>query len=88
MASHCDDSTLKGAIKPDCDNIFAAETIYEEHFRPRATARALSYFVDGNLPKPPGSMQNALRSAATSVKLEELPEFIGRRDRASKGKEQ
>lgn len=65
----------------------AAKAIYGEQFEPRATLRALSYFADGDLPKLPATMQNALRSAATGVKLEELPVLIGRRDLASKGKE-
>ncbi len=43
--------------------------------------------MDGDLPKLPTSMQNALRSAAAGVKLDELPVLIGRRDLASQGKE-
>ena len=65
----------------------AAKAIYGQQFDPRTTLRALSYFGDGDLPKLPAPTQNALRSAATSVKLEELPVLVGRRDLASKGKE-
>jgi len=65
----------------------AAKAIYGEQFEPRTTLRALSYFADGDLPKLPTSMQNALRSAATGVKLEELPALIGKRDLALRGKE-
>lgn len=65
----------------------AAKAIFGKQFEPGATLRALSYFADGDLPKLPVSMQNALRSAATGVELEALPVFIGRRDLASKGKE-
>lgn len=65
----------------------AAKAIFGKQFEPRATLRALSYFADGDLPKLPASVQNALRSAASGVELEELPVFTGRRDLASKGRE-
>ena len=50
-------------------------------------APRVEHFADGDLPKLPTSMQNALRSAAAGVKLDELPVLIGRRDLASQGKE-
>lgn len=65
----------------------AAKAIYGEQFEPRATLRALSYFADGDLPKLPVSMQDALRSAAKGVKLDELPVLRGRRDLATQGRE-
>lgn len=65
----------------------AAKAIYGDQFEPRTTLRALSYFADGDLPKLPASMQNALRSAAAGVKLDGLPVLIGKRDLASRGKE-
>jgi predicted nucleotidyltransferase component of viral defense system len=65
----------------------AAKAIYGDQFEPRTTLRALSYFADGDLPKLPASMQNALRTAATGVKLDELPVLVGKRDLASQGKE-
>lgn len=65
----------------------AAKAIYGDQFEPRTTLRALSYFADGDLPKLPGAMQNALRTAAAGVKLDELPVLIGKRDLASQGKE-
>ncbi len=65
----------------------AAKAIYGDQFEPRTTLRALSYFADGDLPKLPASMQNALRSAAAGVKLDRLPVLIGKRDLASRGKE-
>lgn len=65
----------------------AAKAIYGEQFEPKTTLRALSYFADGDLPKLPASMQNALRNAAQGVKLDELPVLVGRRDLVSQGKE-
>lgn len=65
----------------------AAKAIYGDQFEPLTTLRALSYFADGDLPKLPASMQNALRSAAAGVKLNELPVLIGKRDLALQGKE-
>ena len=65
----------------------AAKAIYGDQFDPRTTLRALSYFADGDLSKLPASVQNALRTAATGVKLDELPVLIGKRDLASQGKE-
>lgn len=41
--------------------ISAAKAIYGVQFEPEVTLRALSYFADGDLPKLPFSMQNALR---------------------------
>lgn len=64
----------------------AARAIYGEQFDARATLRALSYFADGDLPKLRVSMQGALRSAATGVKLDELPVLIRKRDLAPRGK--
>jgi hypothetical protein len=61
----------------------AAKAIYGDQFEPRTTLRALSYFADGDLPKLPASMQNALRSAAAGVKLDQLPMLVGKRDLAS-----
>ncbi len=69
------------------NGISLAKAIYGDQFEPRTTLRALSYFADGDLPKLPASMQNALRTAAIGVKLEELPIFVGKRDLASQGKE-
>jgi hypothetical protein len=40
-----------------------------------------------DLRKLPSSTQNALRSAATGIKLDELPVLIGKRDLAPQGKE-
>jgi len=40
-----------------------------------------------DLRKLPASMQNALQTAATGVKLDELPVPVGKRDLASQGKE-
>ncbi len=51
----------------------AARAIYGDQSEPRTTLRALNYFVDGDLPKLPASMHNVLRTAATGVKLDELP---------------
>ena len=65
----------------------AAKAIYGDQFEPTTTLRALSYFADGDLPKLPASMQNALRTAAIGVKLDELPVLIGKRDLASQGKD-
>ncbi len=65
----------------------AAKAIYGDQFEPRTTLRALSYFADGDLPKLPASMQNALRTAAIGVKLDELPVLIGKRDLTSQGKD-
>src|SRR5216684_178147 len=65
----------------------AAKAIYGDQFEPRTTLRALSHFADGDLPKLPASMQNALRTAATGVKLDELPVLIGKRDLASQDKD-
>ncbi len=64
----------------------AAKAIYGDQFEPRTTLRALSYFADGDLPKLPVSVQNALRSAAKGVKLDELPVLIGKRELASRGR--
>jgi len=64
----------------------AAKAIYGDQFEPRTTLRALSYFADGNLPKLPVSVHNALRSAAKGVKLDELPVLIGKRELASRGR--
>jgi Nucleotidyl transferase AbiEii toxin, Type IV TA system len=65
----------------------AAKAIYGDQFEPTTTLRALSYFADGDLPKLPASMQNALRTAAIGVKLDELPVLIGKRDLAWQGKD-
>lgn len=65
----------------------AAKAIYGDQFEARTTLRALSYFADGDLPKLPASLQNALRSAAAGVKLDEMPVLIGKRDLALQGKE-
>jgi hypothetical protein len=65
----------------------AAKAIYGDQFEPITTLRALSYFADGDLPKLPASLQNALRTAAIGVKLDELPVLIGKRDLASQGKD-
>lgn len=65
----------------------AAKAIYGDQFEPSTTLRALSYFADGDLPKLPRSVQNALKSAAKGVKLDELPVLTGRRDLASQGRE-
>ena len=65
----------------------AAKAIYGEQFEPGTTLRALSYFADGDLPKLPLSVQNALRTAAKGVKLDELPVLRGRQDLASQGRE-
>jgi hypothetical protein len=64
----------------------AAKAIYGDQFEPRTTLRALSYFADGDLPTLPASMQNALRTAATGVKLDGLPVLVGKHDLASQGK--
>jgi hypothetical protein len=45
---------------------------------PPTTLRTVSYFADGDLPKLPVSVQNALRSAAKGVKLDDLPVLTGR----------
>ncbi len=60
----------------------AAKAIYGDQFEPRTTLRSLSYFADGDLPKLPASIQNALRTAATEVKLDQLPVLVGKRDLA------
>lgn len=65
----------------------AAKAIYGGQFDPRTTLRALSYFADGDLPKLPGAVQSALRTAAAGVKLDELPALVGKRDLASQGDE-
>ncbi len=65
----------------------AAKAIYGDQFEPRTTLRALTYFTDGDLPSLPASLQNALRIAATGVKLDELPMLVGKRDLASQGRE-
>ena len=65
----------------------AAKAIYGDQFEPRTTLRALTYFAEGNLPKLPESVQDALRSAAKGVKLDELPVLIGKRGLSSQGKE-
>ena len=65
----------------------AAKAIYDDEFETRTTLRTLSYFADGDLPKLPASLQNGLRTAATGVKLDELPMLVGKRDLASQGKE-
>ena len=65
----------------------AAKAIYGDKFEPRTTLRALTYFAEGNLPKLPESIQDALRSAAKGVKLDELPILIGKRGLSSQGKE-
>jgi hypothetical protein len=65
----------------------AAKAIYGDQFEPRTTLRALTYFAEGNLPKLPESIQDALRSAAKEVKLDELPVLIGKRGLFSRGKE-
>jgi len=65
----------------------AAKAIYGDQFEPTTTLRALSYFADGDLPKLPASMQNALRTAAIGVKLDEVPVLIGKPDLASQGKD-
>ncbi len=63
----------------------AAKAIYGDQFEPGTTLRALSYFADGDLPKLPVAMQNALRTAAAGVKLDQLPVLIGKGDLASRG---
>jgi hypothetical protein len=65
----------------------AAKAIYGNQFEPTTMLRALSYFADGDLPKLHTSMQNALRTAAIGVKLDELPVPSGRRDLTSHGKD-
>lgn len=65
----------------------AAKAIYGEQFEPRTTLRALSYFADGDLPKLPVAIRNALRTAAAGVKLDELPVLFGKRGLASQGDE-
>jgi len=65
----------------------AAKAIYGEQFEPATTLRALSYFADGDLPKLPKSIQNALQSAAKSVKLNELPRLTVKQDLAAPGRE-
>jgi len=57
----------------------AAKAIYGDQFEPKTTLRGLSYFADGDPPKLPASMQNALRTAATGAKLDELPMLVGKR---------
>ena len=65
----------------------AAKAISGEQFEPATTLRALSYFADGDLPKLPKSIQNALQSAAKSVKLNELPRLTAKQDLAGPGGE-
>ncbi len=65
----------------------AAKAIYGEQFESGTTLRALTYFADGDLPKLPVSMQDALRCAAKEVKLDELPVLVGKRGLVSQGKE-
>ncbi len=65
----------------------AAKAIYGDKFEPRTTLRALSYFADGDLPKLPAAIRNALRTAAAGVKLDELPVLVGKPDLASQGDE-
>ncbi len=65
----------------------AAKAIYGDKFEPRTTLRALSYFADGDLPKLPAAIQNALRTAAAGVKLDELPVLVGKPGLASRGDE-
>jgi hypothetical protein len=65
----------------------AAKAMYGDQFEPRTTLLALSHFADGDLPRLPALMQNALRSAAAGVKLDELPMLVGKRDLASQRKE-
>jgi hypothetical protein len=63
----------------------AAKAIYGEQFEPRTTLRALTYFSDGDLPTLPISLQDALRNAAKGVKLDQLPQLLGKRDVAFSG---
>ena len=65
----------------------AAKAIYGDQFDPATTVRALSYFADGDLPRLPKSIQNALQSAARSVELDELPRLTGKRGLAVPGRE-
>lgn len=74
-------------LASSANSIAAAKAIYGDKFEPRTTLRALSYFADGDLPKLPAAIQNALRTAAAGVKLDELPVLVGKPDLASRGDE-
>jgi hypothetical protein len=74
---------LKVSSNHIATTFLTAQTIRREQVGPRARLRGISYFADGDL--LPASMQPR---AATGVRLEELPVFIGKRDLASQGREQ
>jgi hypothetical protein len=83
-------SSNRSWASPVCRRLQLRNAIFvvrNSQFEPRTTLRALSYFEDGDLPKLPGAMQNALRSAAAGVKSEELPALIGNPNLAARSKE-
>ena len=55
----------------------AAKAIYGDQFEPRTTLRALTYFTDGDLPKLPVSLQNALRTATFANNYTRIPDSAG-----------
>jgi hypothetical protein len=65
-------SALLAGIRLDVA-LGAARSIYGTTFNAMAALKALTYFGDGNLQELPTDVQHALRSAAHSVGLENLP---------------
>jgi hypothetical protein len=65
-------SALSAGIRLDVA-VGAARAIYGPTFNAMASLKALTYFGDGNLQELPTDVQSALRNAAQSVRLENLP---------------
>lgn len=57
----------------------AGEAIYGAQFEPQITAKALTYFGDGDLRDLPADIQFRLKKAATAVDFSMLPTMTTRR---------
>jgi hypothetical protein len=57
----------------------AGRAIFGDQFEPQITAKALTYFGDGDLPELPADLQLRLKKAATAVDLSGLPTMTTRR---------
>lgn len=56
----------------------AGIAVYGKPFSVMAALKALTYFEDGNLPSVAASVQSQLAKAAVEVKLDRLPQMVGR----------
>jgi len=56
----------------------AGNAVYGKTFNVMVALKALTYFEDGNLPNLSVTVQEQLRKTALEVKLDRLPQTVGR----------